>query len=179
MSKKVVIVSTSLRRNSNSDALAEEFAKGAREAGHSVEKLTLAGKKLEFCRGCLSCQTTHRCVIHDDAAELWEKMVQADALVFATPVYYYEMSGQMKTLLDRGNPVFGTDPAFRSIYLLASAADENPTAMDGAVHGLGGWLDCFPGTRLKGVVRATGVNGPGEVAGSPVLRQAYEMGKSV
>ena len=67
MKKNVLIVSTSPRKGSNSDALAEEFARGARDAGHQVEKLSLIGKDLRFCQGCLSCVRTGRCPIPDDA----------------------------------------------------------------------------------------------------------------
>ncbi len=75
MNKKVVVISTSLRANSNSNALAEAFAKGAKEAGHEVEFISLRGKRIEFCRGCLACQKTGSCVIQDDANEITEKVL--------------------------------------------------------------------------------------------------------
>ena len=102
--KKVLIISSSLRRGSNSDALAEAFARGAAEAGNEVEQVSLKGKDLRFCMGCLACQKTQKCVIADDAPAIVEKMYAADAIAFATPIYYYELSGQLKTLLDRSNP---------------------------------------------------------------------------
>ena len=67
MPKNVVIVTSSLRKNSNSDALAQAFARGAREAGHTVEMISLKGKSISFCQGCLACQRTGHCVISDDA----------------------------------------------------------------------------------------------------------------
>ena len=73
MSKKVLIISTSPRKGGNSDTLAEEFARGAREAGHEVEKIGLWDKTIGFCRGCLACQKTGRCVIHDDADMIAQK----------------------------------------------------------------------------------------------------------
>ena len=156
MTKNVLIISTSLRKGGNSDTLADNFAKGAAEKGHHVEKISLLHKQIAFCRGCLSCQKTEKCVIKDDANEIVEKMKNADVLVFATPVYYYEMSGQMKTLLDRANPLFPSDYKFRDIYLLASSAEDDKSAMDGAINGLGGWIACFPKTSLKGVVYGIG-----------------------
>ena len=99
----VLIISTSLRTKSNSDILAERLIAGARNAGNQVEQISLKGKTIGFCRGCLACQKTQKCVIRDDAAKIAEKVMNADTLVFATPIYYYEMSGQMKTLLDRMN----------------------------------------------------------------------------
>ena len=80
MSKNVLIISTSPRKGSNSDLLADEFLRGAQEAGHKVEKITFV-----------------------------QKMLVADVIVFATPIYYYEMCGQMKTMLDRSNPWYGAD----------------------------------------------------------------------
>ena len=106
MSKKVLVISSSPRIGGNSDVLSDAFVKGALEAGNEVEKVNLAGKKIEFCRGCFACQTTQRCVIRDDADEIEQKMQEADVLVFATPIYYFEMSGQLKTMLDRGNPLY-------------------------------------------------------------------------
>ena len=70
MSKKVLVISTSLRAGSNSDLQAVTFMNGAREAGHEVEKVSLKGKSIGFCRGCLACQKTGNCVIQDDAGEI-------------------------------------------------------------------------------------------------------------
>ena len=126
--KKVLIITSSLRQRSNSDALAEAFARGAADAGHEVETVTLKGKELHFCRGCLACQQTQKCAIADDAPAIVQKMYEADAIAFATPIYYYELSGQLKTLLDRSNPLFTTDYHFRDIYLLTSAAEDEAYA---------------------------------------------------
>ena len=156
MGKNVLVVSASLRPTSNSHALALAFAEGAREAGHDVETVSLRGKRIEFCRGCLACQAGAACPLKDDAAAIVERIVAADAIAFATPIYFFEMAGQMKTLLDRSNPAYAADPAFRDVYLLATAADEDAHAFDGATKGLQGWVDCFEQARLVGVVTATG-----------------------
>ena len=158
MSKNVLVISTSPRRNGNSKLLADAFANGARQAGNSVENISLHDKTICFCKGCLSCQKSQRCVIHDDADTIAQKMRAADVLVFATPIYYYGMSGQMKTMLDRGNPLYASDYAFREVYLLAAAAEEEEHTMDGAVNGLRGWLACFPKARLAGTVFGGGVD---------------------
>lgn len=121
MSKKVLVISTSPRKGGNSDVLADEFVRGAQEAGNSVEKVTLYDKTIGFCKGCLVCQSTQRCVIHDDADVIAQKMLTADVIAFATPIYYYGMCGQMKTMLDRSNPLFSADYAFRDLYLLSAA----------------------------------------------------------
>ena len=92
MSKRVLILSSSLREHSNSDMMADAFAEGARAAGHDVEKIRLSGKEIRFCQGCLACQNTKRCVIHDDADDIVQNhMLGADVLVFATPIYYLSL----------------------------------------------------------------------------------------
>lgn len=179
MSKKVLVLSTSPRKGGNSDLLADEFVRGAQEAGNSVEKITLYDKTIGFCKGCLACQRTLRCVIHDDADAIAQSMLTADVIVFATPIYYYGMCGQMKTMLDRANPLFPSDYQFREIYLLAAAAEEEEHTVDGAVTGLQGWVDCFEKARLAGTVFAGGVTSVGEIQGHPALRKAYEMGQNV
>lgn len=180
MNRNVLIITTSLRSGSNSDLLAERFAQGAMDAGNNVETVSLKGKGIRFCVGCLTCQKTQRCAIQDDANDIVEKMKGADVICFATPVYYYEMSGQMKTLLDRANSLYTADYAFRDIYLLTSSAEAEDSAADGPIHGLEGWIACFEKARLAGVVRGGGADAPREMEKrSEKLAQAYEMGKSV
>lgn len=179
MSKKILVISTSPRKGGNSDALADEFVRGAQETGNQVEKVTLYDKTIGFCKGCLSCQSSGRCVIRDDADTIAQKMRAADVIAFATPIYYYGMCGQMKTMLDRSNPLFSADYQFRDIYLLAAAAEEDAHTVDGAVTGLMGWIDCFEKASLAGTVFAGGVTAAGEIQGHPALKKAYEMGKRV
>lgn len=179
MSKKILVISTSLRKESNSDLLAEAFMNGAREAGHEVETVSLKNKTIGFCKVCLACQKTGSCVIRDDAGEIVEKMLHADVLVFATPIYYYEMSGQMKTILDRANPLYTADYAYRDVYLLATAADGDEHAMDGARKGLEGFIACFEKAHFAGSVFAGGVDAPGTVKEHGSLEKAREMGMQV
>lgn len=180
MSKNVLIVSASPRKGGNSDILAEQFAEGAAKAGHAVEKVNLADRQIQFCKGCLVCQNTHQCVIHDDMKNILDQMVCADIVVFATPIYFYEMEGQLKTFLDRTNPLYGVNYSFRDIYLIGSSAEEESSAMDGAVKGLEGWIACFDKTRMAGVVHGGGVTDRGDIKGHSVcMKQAYEMGINV
>ena len=179
MSKKILVISTSLRKESNSDMLAEAFMNGAGEAGHEVETVSLKNKTIGFCKGCLACQKTGSCVIRDDAGEIVEKMLHADVLVFATPIYYYEMSGQMKTILDRANPLYTADYAYRDVYLLATAADGDEHAIDGARKGLEGFIACFEKACFAGCVFAGGVDAPGTVKEHGSLEKAREMGMQV
>jgi multimeric flavodoxin WrbA len=177
MSKRVLIISTSPRKGGNSDALADSFADGAKSAGNKVEKICLYNKTINFCKGCLVCQKTKRCVIRDDADFIEQKMLTADVIVFATPIYYYEMCGQMKTMLDRSNPLYVSKYSFHDIYLLATAADDEENAMDGAVKGLEGWIACFDGVRLAGVVKGLGVDAIGAIEENKAIEEAYEMGR--
>ena len=184
MPKKVLVIGSSLREKSNSEALADAFAAGAQSAGNHVKRVSLNGKTIAFCRGCLACLNTHVCVIRDDAVAIAEQMREAEVIAFASPIYYYEMSGQMKTLLDRANPLYSSDYAFRDIYMLTTAAEDGSTVPERAVNGLSGWIDCFEkarlaGTVFAGTVFAGGVDGPGDITGHPALKTAYEMGCQV
>ena len=180
MAKKVLIISTSLRGKSNSEILAKECEKGARDAGHDVEFLSLRGKDIRFCIGCLSCQKTGSCVLKDDVPEIMAKVKAAEVVIFATPIYYYEMSGQMKTLLDRLNPLYDSDYCFRDIYMIATAAEDENTTIEKAYNGLQGWVDCFERATLKGYVFGGGINNAGKaVQHAEAMRQAYDLGRNV
>ncbi len=173
MAKKVLVISTSIRGNSNSEKLAEAFADGAKAAGNEVELVSLKDKTIAFCKGCLACQQTGHCVIKDDANAITDKMLEADVIAWATPIYYYEMSGQMKTMIDRANSLFPKDYKFRDVYLLTAAAEDEPDVDEGAVHGLKGWIACFEKARFAGKVCACGVGAPGEIKGNAKLAEAY------
>ena len=176
----VLVISTSLRAKSNSDILTEQLIAGARDAGHKVEHVSLKGKKLGFCMGCLACQKTQKCVLKDDAAEIAGKVKNADALVFVTPIYYYEMSGQMKTLLDCMNPLYSSDYRFRRVYMLSVAAEDEAYTPEKAVSGLQGWIDCFEKAELVDTLFCGGINDAGEANGSTAeLEEAYEFGKRI
>ena len=95
MGKNVLIISTSLRAGSNSDILARECERGAKEAGNEVEFISLKGKQIKYCIGCLACQSKGSCVLKDDMPEIIAKVKKAEVIVYATPIYYYEMAGQM------------------------------------------------------------------------------------
>ena len=179
MSKKVVIISTSLRKNSNSEVLAKAFAEGAREAGHEVEQISLRDKTINFCKGCLACQKTMQCVIKDDANEITAKIGQADVVALATPVYYYGMCGQLKTLLDRANPLFPSDYRFREVYLLAVAAEDEESTVAGTRVGVQGWVDCFEKATLVDSLFCGGISDPGAATNKEEeLMEAYCFGKS-
>ena len=176
----ILVISTSLRNKSNSDILTEKLIDGARDAGHQVERVSLKGKNIKFCIGCLACQKTQKCVLNDDANLIAEKVKNADTLVFVTPIYYYEMCGQMKTLLDRMNPLYPSDYKFRKVYMMSVAAEDEPHVPEKAVSGLQGWIDCFEKAEFGGSLFCGGITDPGEALGKPDKQQAaYQFGKSL
>ena len=177
--KKVVVISTSLRAGSNSQVLAEQFAEGAKAAGNEVEFITLRGKEIKFCVGCLACQKTGACVFKDDVPAIMEQVLESDVVCWATPIYYYEMSGQMKTLIDRMNAMYPKDYRFRDVYLLATATEDEEYVPQRAIGGLTGWIDCYPKSRLAASLFCGGVPMPHSIDGNSKLQEAYEMGKKI
>ena len=85
---KVLIISSSPRKGGNSDVLCDQFARGAAEAGHEVEKVNLREKELSPCQACYGCKEHHVCVIKDDMAEIFPKLVAADVIVLASPCIF-------------------------------------------------------------------------------------------
>lgn len=176
----VLVITTSLRAKSNSDILAEKLIAGAKEAGHNTELVSLKGKEIKFCIGCLACQKTQRCIQKDDAVSIADKVLEADTLVFVTPIYYYEMSGQMKTLLDRLNPLYSADYKFRRIYMLSTAAEEEAFVPEKAVSGLQGWVDCFEKAELTDHLFCGGLTAGGEASAAEAhLQAAFDFGKNI
>ncbi|MBE6742412.1 MAG: flavodoxin family protein [Ruminococcaceae bacterium] len=180
MSKKILIISSSIRNKSNSEILAREAEKGAIAAGNEVEFISLKNKELRFCKGCLACQKTMKCVIKDDVAEIMEKVKNADTLLFATPIYYYELCGQLKTLLDRLNPLYPQEYSFRDVYLMTASYETGDEVVEKAVGGINGWIDCFEKARYAGIFNGGGLNDMGEASNKPdVLNAAFEFGKAL
>lgn len=177
--KTVLILSASPRKGGNSDTLCDEFLRGAAESGHTVKKVFLREHQINYCTGCGVCNTTHACVQVDDMAEILNDMVNADVMVLATPVYFYTMDGQLKTLIDRTVPRY-QELADKEFYFILTAADTEKASLERTVSGLRGFTeDCLPGAREKGILYGTGVWQAGEVRNSPAMRQAYELGKAV
>lgn len=177
---KVLVITTSLRSKSNSDILTERLIAGARDAGHEVEHISLKGKEIKYCIGCLACQQTQKCVLKDDAIEIAEKVKNADTLVFVTPIYYYEMSGQMKTLLDRMNPLYPSDYRFRRVYMLSVAAEDEAHVPEKAASGLQGWVDCFEKAKFTGSLFCGGISNTNEAASNVnALDRAYQFGSTL
>lgn len=179
MSKNILILSASPRKNGNSETLCNQFTKGALEAGHKVEKIRLHEQKIDFCTGCAACLKLGHCVQKDDMAVILEKMAKADAIVLATPVYYYTMNAQMKVMIDRtlaGQELIQN----KEFYLIATAADEKAD-MDLTFEGLRGYLRCLPNahhpnSKEMGIVYGAGAFELGDIKNTPAMQEAYEYG---
>jgi multimeric flavodoxin WrbA len=179
MSKKVVIISASPRRHGNSDLLCDRFMAGAQDAGHQVEKIFLREMKIKYCCACDGCKRNGgTCVQKDDMAEILEKILAADVMVMATPVYFYTMDAQMKTLIDRTYAKF-TEISNKDMYFIVTAADTRKESLERTIEGFRGFTSCFSGLNEKGIIYGTGAWKVGDITGSRAMDQAYEMGKTV
>jgi len=152
---------------------------GAREGGNDAEKINLQDKKINFCLGCMDCQNDGGvCVQKDDVADILEKMVRADVLVMATPIYFYNMDARLKALIDRTCPRY-TKISNKKAYFIATSDDGRKEAMDVAVAGFRAFLSCLNNVEEAGIVYGTGVRDVGDVKGKPAMAIAYKMGKAV
>lgn len=179
MSKKVLILSASPRKGGNSDLLCDQFLQGATEAGHEAEKIFLRDKKINHCLACGACQSNGgKCVQKDDMAGILDKMTAADVIVMASPVYFYSMNGQLKTLIDRTYARY-TRITDKELYFIMAAATGSKQALERTVEGFRGFTSCLNGAKEKGIIYGTGAWKAGDIKGSKTMTQAYEAGKKV
>lgn len=175
--KNVLAIAGSPRKGGNSDILCGEFLRGASDAGNFIEKIYLQDKKIGGCFACYGCRETGKCVQKDDMEELLGKIIMADVIVLATPVYFYAMSGQMKTMIDRTLPRY-REIADKEFYFIATAA-AGKSFMERTMDGLYGFTDCLPGAQVRGTIYGEEVYQKGEVTSTQAMRTAYEMGKNI
>lgn len=176
--KKVVIITSSYRENSNSNVLAKQFQKGAESTGNTVEIISLKENRIAPCLGCNFCQIHGECTLKDKVNEILDKIIDCDVLVFASPTYYYSISGSLKNFIDR------TYAKFRKIknkdfYYIGSCSDTSKDGIDRAIDTVKGFLDCLDNVKLKGVVYGTGLTDVGDAKYSPVFKKAFEIGKNI
>lgn len=177
--KKVLILSGSPRKNGNSDILCDEFAHGATDSGHIVEKIRIAEKQIGYCRACYACRSTGgKCIIDDDMAELMNKIIEADVLVLASPVYFYSIDAQLKAVIDR-TVCRWTEVKNKEFYYIVTAADGETEAAETTVACFHGYAECVEGAEEKGVIYGMGAYEKGEVKNTPAFYEAYNMGKNV
>lgn len=175
---KVLIISASPRRNGNSDTLCDRFAQGAIDEGNQVEKIFLADKKINYCRGCGFCTKKGRCVQEDDAPEILDKMIDADVIVFGSPIYFYCINAQLKTLIDRCLPKY-KEIKNKTFYFLLTAADNAPDTFDEAMTALDGFIRCLDNCHVEKVIKGIGVYRPHEIKENHAYEIAYIAGGEV
>lgn len=177
-SKKILVLSGSPRKNGNSETLCDRFIQGAEESGNVVEKIRLRDLTIHFCQACDACQKNKgRCIQQDDMASLLEKMIAADAIVLATPVYFYAMAGQVKTLIDRTYPRY-KELSDKVFYIIMTAADSDRQAMQTTIEEFRGFIHYVTGANEKGLVCGLGAWAKGDIKGSKAMDEAYALGKS-
>lgn len=175
--KKILIISASPRANSNSDALCDRFMWGAQASGHHVEKIRLSEQNIDHCTGCLACiHDPGSCVLDDDMAGIHEKMLAADVMVLATPVYFHMMNGRMKVFIDRVCPIY-TMIHDKDVYFAVSCAGGS-SQVESSVESLSVFTRSFSGVKEKGVMAVTGAWDEGAAKDSPAFEQAYTMGRN-
>lgn len=179
MCKKVLILSGSPRKGGNSDLLCDEFMRGAKESGNDVQKIFIREKKISPCRACYYCRDNNgMCVIKDDMAEILDKMLSADVIVMASPVYFYSIDAQLKAVIDRAVAKW-TKIKNKEFYYIMTAAEDSDTVMDCTLECMRGFAVCLNGSKEMGVICGKGVYEAGEIKNTPYMKEAYKMGKNV
>ena len=134
MSKKIVVITGSPRKNGNSFAMTDAFIQAARQKGHSVTRFDAAMMKIGGCHACETCyQTGKACSFDDDFNIIAPAILEADAVVFTMPVYWYSIPAQIKGVIDRmyALVVGGKDIAGKECALIAGCEEEDMAVLDG------------------------------------------------
>ena len=181
MSKKILAITGSPRKNGNSDTLAEAFLDGAKSAGHSASRFDAGRKKILPCRACQKCYANGApCVFGDDFNELAPMIESADAVVFATPLYFYSFSAQIKAAIDKMYSFYvgERNVSKKKAALLACGETDIGEDFDGIVKSFRTMAD-FMEWEVAGVIAATGVEKKGDISGNAALQKAYELGAGI
>lgn len=182
MAKKIVILNGSPRRNGNTSALVQKFTEGAKSSGNTVTEFFLDKMDIHGCKGCFGGHSSQDCpcVQKDDMSKIYPVVKECDVIVLATPLYYWNMSGQIRTAIDR---LFALEEGDGNLLRGHNRASALLMATEG--NGFGDVLTYYDNLmkHLKwknlGHVLAGGNGDVGEISGKPELEQAYELGKSI
>ena len=175
---KIVILTGSPRKKGNSNYLAEQFAKGANNAGHEVFVFDCVKQKVGGCLACDFCGMNGPCSQKDDFTNILRPQLEtADMIVLVSPIYYYGLSSQLKAVIDRFYALNGSMRNKKSALLVTIADTNNATAFSAVdyYHALGRYL----GWKTGGEVIGKGLWGKADALGSPAANNAYELGKSL
>lgn len=175
----VIVLTGSMRKDGNTDLLAQAFAEGAKEK-NTVEIISVADIQVNPCTGCNACFKTEGncCVQEDDMAEIYEKLKKADLLVIASPVYFYGISAQLKAVIDRLHTPMRNSFCIKKLALILVGAAELPQLFDAIKLQYQLILDFF---RLEdaGMVLVRGAKDKGDVRNGNGLAEAFELGRSI
>ena len=181
MGKKIVVLNGSPRPNGNTAALVKAFTDGAEKSGNTVTTFFLDGMNIKGCKGCMGGgkNPDKPCLQSDDMDKIYPVYKEADIVVIASPLYYWNLSGQLRTAFDRLFAVMESSPNFRNpvkdCILLMTAGGNG---FDETLHYYNGLLK-YIGWNSLGTVLAGGVRGIGDIEGKPVLEEAYQLGASI
>lgn len=176
---KLIVMTGSPHKHGTTNVLVEAFIRGAEEAGNEVTRFDCAFAKVHPCIGCEQCVTGNDgCVFKDDLYQLCPELIEADAVVFATPLYYHGYSAQLKAAIDRFH---GIDELLqkspKKSALLAAGANPNKWIMDGILTTYHTELR-YLGWQDVGSVLATGCYAAKDIEQTEFPRQAYLLGKN-
>lgn len=176
---KITVLTGSPRKNGNSSYLADQFIKGAQESGHEVFRFDCAFKQVEPCRACNRCGMDGPCIYNDDFQELRPRLIDADMVVFATPMYYFGISAQMKRVIDRFYAINGQIKGSpKKAAFLMTYADTSAKEAEAMLVHYRTLMD-YLGWTSMGEVVASGVWTAGSVRNTRYPDQAYQLGKSL
>ena len=176
---RIVILNGSPRKDGNTSRLVEAFCEGAKEQ-NEVEIISVAGYEVHPCIGCNSCFKSegNRCFRQDDMQQIYEKLAEADALVIASPGYFYGISAQLKAVADRlHTPLRNSFKIKKTALLLVAGAGGD--FVFNSIKEQYRLIVKFFNLTDAGTVTVTGVREKGDINGNPALKKAYELGKSI
>lgn len=178
MSRIVVLVG-SMRKNGNTDLLAQAFVEGACK-NNNVEVVSVSDYKVHPCIGCNSCFTSegNKCFQNDDMVEIYEKLKEADMVVIASPVYFYGISAELKAIVDRLHTPMRNKFKIKKLALLLVGAASLPELFD-AIEVQYQLILNFFHLEDAGKVYVRGVKDKGDIKGNVALKEAYELGLSI
>lgn len=175
---KILVITGSPRKNGNSNTLADNFIKGAQEEGHTVVRLDSAFKNVHPCIACNKCGMNGQCVFKDDFEFVKSNIIDADAVVFATPMYYFGISAQIKAVIDRFYAINGQIHRPKKAVLLLTYADTSEKEAKPIISHYETLLN-YLGWSDAGKIIASGVWAEGDIKHTQYPQKAYELGKNI
>ncbi len=176
---KIVVLIGSPNKNGSTNLIAKEFEKGALEAGHQVVMIDVAHANVGVCGGCVACGYNGPCVRKDDMEMIKKEILSADMLVFATPLYYYGMSAQLKKVVDRFCSFNSPLQAKRMKSALLAVAWNSDSWTFEALESHYKTLVRYLNLKDQGMILGRGCGTPGLTAHSSYMNKAYQLGKSL